>query len=73
MGVSSLIALLGSKLIRYVAVKKASSQNLSGMDAFASRANLPQQHGDVFLQNHSVDEHVDMEHDVRCQVAERKN
>jgi hypothetical protein len=32
------MTLLGSKLIRKVAVRKASSQYLSGMDALASKA-----------------------------------
>jgi hypothetical protein len=36
--VSKLMTLLGRRLIRKVAVRKASSQNLSGMDACASKA-----------------------------------
>jgi hypothetical protein len=38
MGVSKLITLLGSKFMRKVAVIKASSQNLRGMEALASKA-----------------------------------
>jgi hypothetical protein len=34
-GISKFITLLGSKLVRKVAVKKASSQNFRGIDAFA--------------------------------------
>jgi hypothetical protein len=36
--VSWFITLLGRRLIRKVAVRKASSQNLKGMDALASKA-----------------------------------
>jgi hypothetical protein len=36
---SPLMTLLGSKLIRKVVVRKASSQNLRGMDSLASKAS----------------------------------
>jgi hypothetical protein len=54
------MTLLGNRFIRNVAVRKASSQYLRGIDALARRAS----HGDVFSQqNHFVGGHGGKIHD----------
>ena len=51
--------------MRKVAVRKASSQNLSCMDALASKKGQLQQYDDVFAQqSHFVGEHEDKKRDV---------
>ena len=54
---------LGIRLIRYVAVRKASSQNLRGIEAWAKLRDQLLQYDDACAQqSHFVDEHEDMKH-----------
>jgi len=64
------MTLEGSRFIIKTTVLKASSQNFSGMEAWARRVSPFQQCGDVSAQlTHFADEHEGKKHDDQCLYA----